>query len=506
MKSLFKSTLIVMIMAVISRFIGFFRDILIANNFGASNYTDAYKTATSIPETIFMIVGLAISTSFLPMLSKVKVKKGTDEMHKFANNIINILVVISFIIFIVASFFPKEIVKLLANGLDEETLKLASELARISLLNIIFLTINACFTALLQVHEDFVVPSILGLFFNLPIIIYLLLFKSYNVHGLMVANVIGNFFRVAVQVPSLRSHGYRYKFFINFKDEKVKAILILIIPVVIGAGANSLNMIVDKRIASSLGEGAITTLDNAQLLITFINTIITTSISTVVYPILANRRNEGKNKEFLDILSKSIVFLAILLIPISMGVILFREEIITIVYKRGMYSESAVSLTVMALTGYAIGIFFTGVRDILNSILFSMGKTKITAKNGVIGVIINIALSLTLSKKFGILGITVASSIAMMVTSILLLINITKLVGEFKVKPLMIKLIKIVISSAIMSLVIILAKGFIASMPIILFVIVGTIIGIITYFIMTLILKIEEIKEIVNLFKNKEIK
>ena len=161
MKSLFKSTLIVMIMAVISRFIGFFRDILIANNFGASNYTDAYKTATSIPETIFMIVGLAISTSFLPMLSKVKVKKGTDEMHKFANNIINILVVISFIIFIVASFFPKEIVKLLANGLDEETLKLASELARISLLNIIFLTINACFTALLQVHEDFVVPSIL---------------------------------------------------------------------------------------------------------------------------------------------------------------------------------------------------------------------------------------------------------------------------------------------------------------------------------------------------------
>ncbi len=506
MKSLFKSTLIVMIMAVISRFIGFFRDILIANNFGASNYTDAYKTATSIPETIFMIVGLAISTSFLPMLSKVKVKKGTDEMHKFANNIINILVVISFIIFIVASFFPKEIVKLLANGLDEETLKLASELARISLLNIIFLTINACFTALLQVHEDFVVPSILGLFFNLPIIIYLLLFKSYNVHGLMIANVIGNFFRVAVQVPSLRSHGYRYKFFINFKDEKVKAILILIIPVVIGAGANSLNMIVDKRIASSLGEGAITTLDNAQLLITFINTIITTSISTVVYPILANRRNEGKNKEFLDILSKSIVFLAILLIPISMGVILFREEIITIVYKRGMYSESAVSLTVMALTGYAIGIFFTGVRDILNSILFSMGKTKITAKNGVIGVIINIALSLTLSKKFGILGITVASSIAMMVTSILLLINITKLVGEFKVKPLMIKLIKIVISSAIMSLVIILAKGFIASMPIILFVIVGTIIGIITYFIMTLILKIEEIKEIVNLFKNKEIK
>ena len=175
-----------------------------------------------------------------------------------------------------------------------------------------------------------------------------------------------------------------------------------------------------------------------------------------------------------------------------MGVILFREEIITIVYKRGMYSDSAVSLTVMALTGYAIGIFFTGVRDILNSILFSMGKTKITAKNGVIGVIINIALSVTLSKKFGILGITVASSIAMMITSILLLINITKLVGEFKVKILILKLIKF--------------ENLIVSLPMIFIVIIGTIIGIITYFIMTLILKIEEVKEIVNLLKNKEIK
>lgn len=171
-----------------------------------------------------------------------------------------------------------------------------------------------------------------------------------------------------------------------------------------------------------------------------------------------------------------------------------------------MYSDSAVSLTVMALTGYAIGIFFTGVRDILNSILFSMGKTKITAKNGVIGVIINIALSVTLSKKFGILGITVASSIAMMITSILLLINITKLVGEFKVKFLILKLIKIVISSFVMSLVIIIIKNFIVSLPMIFIVIIGTIIGIIAYFIMTLILKIEEVKEIVNLLKNKEIK
>ena len=503
---LFKSTLIVMLMTVISRFIGFFRDILIANNFGASVYTDAYKIAASIPDTIFAIVGLAISTSFLPMLSKVKIKRGEDEMHKFASNIISILSIISIIIFIIASFFPDEIVKLLASGLSDEGLELASNLARISLFNLLFLTINACFTALLQVHEDFIVPSILGLFFNLPIIIYLLLFKDYNIYGLTVANVVGNFLRVVVQVPSLMKHKYIYKPFINIKDEGVRNILILIGPVLIGAGANSLNMIVDKRIASSLQVGAITTLDNAQLLIVFINTIITTSISTVAYPILANRRNEGKNKEFLEVLSKSILFLAILLIPISIGTIIFREEIITIVYKRGNYGDEAVKLAVLALTGYAVGIFFTGVRDILNSTLFSMGKTKITAQNGIIGVIINIVLSILLSRKFGILGISLSSSIAMMVTSLLLFRSIIKLIGDFEFTPLLTKLLKIIISTAVMTFSIVFIKNLINSTSMILNLIIGVSIGVLVYFASMILLKVEELKEIICLIKKKEIK
>lgn len=503
---LFKSTLIVMLMAVISRFIGFFRDILISNNFGASVYTDAYKIAASIPDTIFTIVGLAISTSFLPILSKVKIKSGDDEMHNFASNIISILSVISIIIFIIASFFPDEIVNILASGLSDEGLKIASNLTRISLFNLLFLTLNACFTALLQVHEDFVVPSILGLFFNLPIIIYLLLFKDYNIYGLTIANVIGNFLRVVVQVPSLIKKGYIYKPFINIKDERVRKLLIIIGPVVIGAGANSLNMIVDKRIASSLQIGAITTLDNAQLLIVFINTIITTSISTVAYPILANRRNEGKNKQFLEVLSKSILFLAILLIPISIGTIIFREEIITIVYKRGSYGDEAVKLAVSALAGYAVGIFFTGVRDILNSTLFSMGKTRITATNGVIGVVINIVLSVILSKEFGILGISLASSIAMIVTSLLLFRSIIKLIGDFELKPLTITLIKIVISTIIMTVVIMFINNLTNSISIIFRLIIGVGAGALVYFTSMILLKVEELKEIIFLVKKKEIK
>lgn len=495
--SLLKSTFIIMIVSLVSKLLGFVRDMLIANNFGVGMYTDAYNIAVTIPETIFTLVGLAISTAFLPMLSKIQAKKGKKEMYDFANNVINILFIVSLIFFVVTSIFSKEIVSILAKGFSEEALNLAVRLTKITLLNLLFLSINACFTSMLQVNEDFVIPSILGLFFNLPMIIYLLLFRNYDIVGLTVANVVGNLFRVIVQIPSLLTHGYKYKSIIRIKDERLKEIGILIVPVIIGAGANSLNMIVDKNIASSLSPGTISALDYGQKLIIFINTIITTSIANVAYPVMANLRNNGDIEGFINTLKKSIVYLALLLIPITVGAMIFGKDIVKIVYGRGQFNENAVMMTTLAFMGYGLGIFFTGIRDILNSTLFSMGKTKITTVNGVIGVIINIILSVTLSRYYGIMGIALASSIAMLVTSLLLLLSIRKIERNFKIKDIIKNIVLIIISSLIMGGCIIGVVFFISNyVPSIITLGIGTGIGCIIYFLSCRLLNVKEIMEI----------
>ena len=495
--SLLKSTFIIMIVSLVSKLLGFVRDMLIANNFGVGMYTDAYNIAVTIPETIFTLVGLAISTAFLPMLSKIQAKKGKKEMYDFANNVINILFIVSLIFFVVTSIFSKEIVSILAKGFSEEALNIAVRLTKITLLNLLFLSINACFTSMLQVNEDFVIPSILGLFFNLPMIIYLLLFRNYDIVGLTVANVVGNLFRVIVQIPSLLTHGYKYKPIIRIKDERLKEIGILIVPVIIGAGANSLNMIVDKNIASSLSPGTISALDYGQKLIIFINTIITTSIANVAYPVMANLRNNGDIEGFINTLKKSIVYLALLLIPITVGAMIFGKDIVKIVYGRGQFNENAVMMTTLAFMGYGLGIFFTGIRDILNSTLFSMGKTKITTVNGVIGVIINIILSVTLSRYYGIMGIALASSIAMLVTSLLLLLSIRKIERNFKIKDIIKNIVLIIISSLIMGVCIIGVVFFISNyVPSIITLGIGTGIGCIIYFLSCRLLHVKEIMEI----------
>ena len=356
---------------------------------------------------------------------------------------------------------------------------------------------------MLQVCEDFVIPSILGMFFNVPMIIYLLFFSNINIIGLTIANVIGNFLRVAIQVPVLYKYGYKFKLFIDLKDERIKRILILIIPVIIGSGANSLNMVVDMKVASSLGDGAVSALDFAQKIIVFANTAITTAIVSVMYPLMANKLNEGDSEGFVMYLSKSVSIIALLLVPISFGFILLNKEVISIFYERGNFTAYDVGLTSLAFLGYSLVLPFTGVRDILNSSLFSMQKTKVTTMNGVIGVIVNIILSITLSKIYGVFGVAMASTISSIVTAVLLFISTRRLVGNFDVVPMIIKLLKILLAAIMMLFVLVALNNVLNLDNKIIIILVNGTAGILIYSILCKILKIEEFNEAIDMIKNK---
>lgn len=502
--SILKSTFIIMVVSLISRGLGFVRDILVTKNFNIGINTDAYSIAIGIPDTIFTLIGLAIATSFLPTLSRIRNEKSQKDMYKFANNIINILFIISIFVFILCFINASYIVQIFASkNLQKETQVLAVFLTRITIINIMFLSINACFTALLQINEDFVIPSILGLFFNFPMILYLVLFRNFDITGLAVANVIGNFLRVVVQIPSLLKHNYKYQFIIDFKDENVKKIIYLIIPVVIGAGANSINMVVDKNLAASLHRsGSISALEFSQKLVFFINNIVTASVTSIIYPLMANRLNEGKMDEFVTLIKKSVIYVFIFLMPIGIGISILGKDVVKAVY---FMDENGMSLTSSALIGYGIGTSFTAVRDILNSTLFSMGKTKITAINGIIGVIINIILSIVMSKHMGIIGITLASSIAMAVTQFLLFISIIKINKKIELNDIIKKMMLIILNSIIMGILVfvmyLFLKNYISKS--LMRLVICSIVGIIVYFVSSNVLKIDEIDEIVGLIKKK---
>ena len=179
------------------------------------------------------------------------------------------------------------------------------------------------------------------------------------------------------------------------------------------------------------------------------------------------------------------------------------NDIVRVIYERGKFESNAVILTSMALFGYSIQLPFAGVRDILNSSLFSMKKTKVTTINGVIGVIVNIILSITLSKFFGVLGISIATSVSAIIIALLLLNSTSKIIGTFDVKELLIKVIKIFISSVIMIITLYYLNKFLVIESSFFIIILDGIIGAIIFFALCKIFIIEEFEEALNIVKNK---
>lgn len=504
-RKIFKATFIVMLVTFISRFLGMIRDGLVFNSFGAGSISDAYYLAVGIPENVFGIIGLAISTTFIPILSEVLHKKGKEEQVKFSRNIITIIFVISLILFFLGMIYTEEIVIFFKDTLSDEEFRLAVRLTKIGMVNIIFLCLNGAFASMLQVAEDFVIPGMLGLFFNIPIILYLLVTKNPSIEGLTIANVAGNMFRVLVQIPSLKKNGFSLKPYINLRDERLQTALIILGPVIIGAGANSINMVVDTKLAYGLGPANLTALTAAQRILMFVNTAIATSIITIMFPILANKLNSGDNKGFNDGLLKALTTIMLLLIPCGVAMIVLNKEIISVTAQYGEFKEDAMILASTAMIGYGIQLPFFGMRDILNVSLFSMKKTKITATNGVIGVIVNIICSVTLSRYFGLAGIAIGSAIAAAVTAILMLRSTNKIVVGFDVKIFSIKMFKLTLAATIMGLIVFVAKDMLSNYSInkfLILMIYGAI-GAPIYFVLCKILKVEEVDDTIALALNK---
>jgi putative peptidoglycan lipid II flippase len=221
---------------------------------------------------------------------------------------------------------------------------------------------------------------------------------------------------------------------------------------------------------------------------------------------MSNKLNEGDNEGFLTYLCKSIVIISLLLIPIAFAVILLNKEIITAFYGRNQFGSNAIILTSIALLGYSMQIPFLGIRDILNSSLFSMQKTKVTTINGIIGVLVNIILSITLSRRIGLLGVSIASSIASAVTAILLFYSTKKIIGDIDIREMIKSLIKITLSAFIMMVIVKIINNILGINNVFVILIIDGIVGSIIFFVGCIILKVKELNEMLDMLGNKLIR
>lgn len=476
---------------------------VIANFYGANYIVDAYVMAGAIPNILFGGLFVAIATAFTPTYSTIREQRGEAESNKFTSQVINLLFLLAIVVMLIGIFFSDMITSFFASGFSGETAALTSIFVKITFSYVLFSSAAGILDSYMQYKGYFLKPIISGYFQNIGVIIIVIISAYTSHYYLAFGLLIGSFFRLVYISINARKAGYHY--YPNFSlGEPIRKILYMAIPVFIGSYILQINSFVDKTLASGLQEGSVAALNYGMILITLVTGLTVTLLVTLIYPKITKAFTLDNLDEFNNIVEKGTAIIAIITIPFSMGILVFSEEVVQIVYERGAFDPSATSLTSGAFFFYGIGLVFFAFNDLLAKVFYSMRNTKAPIVCSGISVIINIVLNLLLIESMAHKGLALATSIAAMANSLLLYLWMNKKYPKVKVIGSGIKILKIILASFLS----VLAAWFINDilinlvwMPRMFYLFIAVSCAACIYLLMLKLLDVEDIKIIRLLFK-----
>ena len=313
-----------------------------------------------------------------------------------------------------------------------------------------FTGLVAIFNGFLQLKGNYIIPALVGFPLNTVTILATIISSRGNPVIMAIGAVMATASQLLLLWPFIRKAGYRHKAVFNLKDQYIKDMVVIALPVIAGVSVNQINVLVDRTIASTIAVGGISALNYANRLNSFVQGIFVLSIVTVLYPMIsrmaADKNMDGLKKS----VSEAINTVNLLVIPATVGMMVLAEPIIELLFGRGKFDEGAVAMTSVALFYYAIGMLGFGLREVLSRAFYSLQDTKTPAINAAIAVVINIVLNIILSRYMGIGGLALATSISAIVCTLLLFISLRKKIGPFGLKGISVSFVKITLASIVM--------------------------------------------------------
>jgi putative peptidoglycan lipid II flippase len=400
------------IISTISKFLGLFRESVIAAYFGANFQTDAYRIAFGMPSILTGVVYAAITITFIPVYSEFKNKTSEQRLY-FVNNLFNIVTLLTVVIATLGIILAPVLVRIAAPGFSGETFDLSVKLTVLLFPSIIFLALAYLANGFLQANRSFAVPASMGIPLNLIIIFSIFFFYPYGIKALGIGSFIAMMSQFAIQIPFLLKAGFRFQPVIDFKEPGLRRVLALSIPVFISSAFFEVSILIGKMLASGLSAGSISVLDYANKVNGIANGIFFTSLAIVFFPELS-LVSEDLNK-FGKTVTTGLKIVILMSFPIMVGLWVLKLPIIRLLFERGAFDSSNTLITSIVLGFFSIGIIGSGLTAILNRAFYSLKDTKTPMINGILAICTNIILSLIFVRLWGINGLALATSLASLV-------------------------------------------------------------------------------------------
>ena len=411
---------------IISRLLGYLRDVLIAIFLGTSFLADVFFVAFRIPNTFRRLFAEGtFNAAFVPSYTSELVKSKTKS-NIFANEIFNLLFIGLLLLILVVEIFMPAFVSLIAPGFveDKEKIKLAVDLTRITFPFLMFVSLASFFAAILNSHNKFAAASAAPIILNL-ILIAILFFGSYLGDNLIFYLSYGvslaGFFQLFFLYRFVNKF-YFVRFNFRFKiNNKVKFFFKKLLPSIFSSGVTQINILVGTIIAS-FQASAVSYLYYADRIYQINLAIAGIAIGVVVLPQLSKHIYLKKKKKILQIQNKALELSMFLSLPASVALLIGSEEIISALFGYGSFSEEATSNSAKALYYFGLGLPAFALIKVFSTFFFANNDTKTPFYISFASVILNILISLYYFKNVGFIIIPIATSVSSWFNSIILFI------------------------------------------------------------------------------------
>jgi len=507
-----KAAGIILFGTIIGKIAGFTREILIAKYFGASMVTDAYFVAYNIPMVLmFMVIGGGVYTALVPVFTKYLTLKEYKILWRLSSIIISYTFIISSVVITLIMLFAPYLVKFLGYGLEPKALDLAVKLTRIMSPIVMFIGLMTVLMGMLHSFQHFIVPSFNAFILAIAVIISIIfLSKKLGIFSVGIGLVIGSGLMFFASLIVVIKKKMEYSFNLNFRYPEVKEFIHLFIPAITATVISSGYIIISRMMASPLQNGSISSLDFANIVIQAPLYTFGQAISTAIFPFIASYAATKDYESLRGIMSKGIRMTALIYIPIELIFMVLCKPIIRLLFERGNFDAHDTMMTSQALFCYAIGIIALAVNFVLIRVFYAIQDARTPMMSTIVGVLLYIVLNLILIRYLAHAGIALSSSIANIVTNLILFWCLRRKIGHIDSKRILNSFLKMIIAS----LPGIIACFFIAKYIAGIFdmskietqfiqVTLSAATALIIYLIILWLLKADELKMIIELVKNK---
>lgn len=420
----------VTVLSLVSKILGFVREMVVAAYFGTSMEADAYQIATAIPMIIFDAFATAVALTFVPLYTDILTNKGEKEAGEFTRNLAGVMTYLMLGLVIISLLTTPLLVSVVAPGFFGEKRELAIQLSRILLPVIIFRVLSGIASGLLNSNQSFFIPAAVGFALNGGIIGTVVMFAGgWGVKALAWGTFIGIAGMLLIQLPKAVDLGFKLKALPAIGDPNIKKLLLLSVPVFFSSAVNQLSTLVDRIMASTLPTGAISALTYALRLNGFVLGIFVASVATVFFPAMSKMAAEGRPEEFKATFCTAVKMVILFVLPMMAGLIVLNVPIVRVLFERGAFDVRATGMTAIALFMFAFGLVGFSLKEILNRVFYSLQDTRTPTVNAIVAVGVNIILNLILIWEIGHAGLALATSLSATLTAVLLFISLWRKLG-----------------------------------------------------------------------------